>query len=119
MKVPQLKKKLEIKTCHNIDWEDNYSWIHQDNILEVLRDKSKLDPEVKKYLEDENAYTEHHLKDTKDIQKKLFDEIKGRIKLEDQSLPFNDVRYEYWTKTTEKGNYSNKIRKKINTNEEE
>ena len=61
MKVPQLKKKLEIKTCHNIDWEDNYSWIHQDNILEVLRDKSKLDPEVKKYLEDENAYSEHHL----------------------------------------------------------
>ena len=87
MKVPQLKKKLEIKTCHNIDWEDNYSWIHQDNILEVLRDKSKLDPEVKKYLEDENAYSEHHLKDTKDIQKKLFDEIKARIKLDDESLP--------------------------------
>ena len=72
MKVPQLKKKLEIKTCHNIDWEDNYSWIHQKDILEVLKDKSKLDPEVKKYLEDENAYTDHHLKDTKDIQKKLF-----------------------------------------------
>ena len=51
MKVPQLKKKLEIKTCHNIDWEDNYSWIHQDNILEVLKDKNKLDPEVKEYLE--------------------------------------------------------------------
>ena len=104
MKVPQLKKKLEIKTCHNIDWEDNYSWIHQDNILEVLRDKSKLDPEVKKYLEDENTYTEHHLKDTKDIQKKLFDEIKGRIKLEDESLPYKDHTYEYWTKTTVKGN---------------
>ncbi len=113
MKVPQLKKKLEIKTCHNIDWEDNYSWIHQDNILEVLRDKSKLDSEVKKYLEDENAYTEHHLKDTKDIQKKLFDEIKGRIKLEDESLPYKDHTYEYWTKTTTKGNYSIKLRKKI------
>jgi len=113
MKVPQLKKKLEIKTCHNIDWEDNYSWIHQDNILEVLRDKSKLDPEVKKYLEDENAYTEHYLKDTKDIQKKLFDEIKGRIKLEDESLPYKDHTYEYWTKTTTKGNYSIKLRKKI------
>ena len=113
MKVPQLKKKLEIKTCHNIDWEDNYSWIHQDNILEVLRDKSKLDPEVKKYLEDENAYTDHHLKDTKDIQKKLFNEIKGRIKLEDESLPNKDHTYEYWTKTTKKGNYSIKLRKKI------
>ena len=113
MKVPQLKKKLEIKTCHNIDWEDNYSWIHQDNILEVLRDKSKLDPEVKKYLEDENAYSEHHLKDTKDIQKKLFDEIKARIKLDDESLHYKDHTYEYWTKTTTKGNYSIKLRKKI------
>ena len=115
MKVPQLKKKLEIKTCHNIDWEDNYSWIHQKDILEVLKDKSKLDPEVKNYLEDENAYTEHHLRDTKDIQKKLFDEIKGRIKLDDESLPYKDTQYEYWTKTTKEGNYSIKLRKKIGT----
>ena len=79
MKVPQLKKKLEIKTCHNIDWEDNYSWIHQDNILEVLRDKSKLDPEVKKYLEYENAYTDHHLKDTKDIQKNYLMKLKEEL----------------------------------------
>ena len=39
--------------------------------------------EVKNYLLEENAYTEHHLKDTKDLQKKLFNEIKGRIKLND------------------------------------
>ncbi len=116
MKVPYLKKKPEIKSCHNIEWEDNYSWIHQKNILEVLRDKSKLDPEVKKYLEEENDYAEHHLKDTKKLQKSLFNEIKGRIKLDDESLPFKDHTYEYWTKTTEKGNYSIKLRKKIGTN---
>ena len=115
MKVPYLKKKPEIKSCHNIDWEDNYSWIHQKNILEVLRDKTKLDPEVKKYLEEENSYAEHHLKNTKNLQKKLFDEIKGRIKLDDESLPFKDRTYEYWTKTTSIGNYSIKLRKKINT----
>ena len=119
MKVPQLKKKLEIKSCHNIEWEDNYSWIHQKNILEVLKDKSKLDPEVKKYLEEENSYTDHHLKDTKDLQKKLFDEIKGRIKLDDESLPYKDHTYEYWTKTTAKGNYSIKLRKKIDSNDVE
>ena len=113
MKVPYLKKKPEIKSCHNIEWEDNYSWIHQKNILEVLKDKSKLDPEVKKYLEEENTYTEHHLKDTKKIQKILFDEIKGRIKLDDESLPYKDHTYEYWTKTTTEGNYSIKLRKKI------
>jgi len=117
MKVPYLKKKPEIKSCHNIDWEDNYSWIHQKNILEVLRDKTKLDPEVKKYLEEENSYAEHHLKNTKNLQKKLFDEIKGRIKLDDESLPFKDHTYEYWTKTTSIGNYSIKLRKKINTDE--
>ena len=68
MKVPQLKKKLEIKSCHNINWEDNYSWIHQENILEVLKDSSKLLPEVRKYLEEENAYTESNLEDTKKLQ---------------------------------------------------
>ena len=115
MKIPQLAKKLEIKSCHNVQWEDHYSWIHQENILEVLRDKSKLDPEVKKYLDEENVYADHHLKDTKKLQKKLFDEIKGRIKLDDESLPYKDHTYEYWTKTTVKGNYSIKLRKKIGT----
>ncbi|ARJ48898.1 S9 family peptidase [Candidatus Pelagibacter sp. RS40] len=119
MKIPQLRKKLEVKSCHDVSWEDNYSWIHQKNILEVLKDSSKLLPEVRKYLEEENAYFEYQMKNTKDSQKKIFDEIKGRIKLEDQSLPFKDVRYEYWTKTTEKGNYSIKLRKKISTNEVE
>lgn len=120
MKIPQLKKKLEIKSCHNTSWEDNYSWIHQKNILEVLKDSSKLLPEVRKYLEDENAYTEYNLKNTKEIQKLLFDEIKGRIKLDDESLPFKDIKYEYWTKTTTEGDYSIKLRKKIgSTNVEE
>jgi len=115
MKVPQLRKKSEIKSCHNVTWEDNYSWIHQKDILEVLKDKNKLNPEVKEYLEQENEYADYHLRDTKDLQNKLFDEIKGRIKLDDESLPYKDHTYEYWTKTTAKGNYSIKLRKKIDS----
>ena len=115
MKVPQLRKIPEIKSCHNITWEDDYSWIHQKNILEVLKDKNKLNPEVKKYLIEENNYTEYHLKDTKNLQKKIFHEIKGRIKLDDESLPYKDHSYEYWTKTTIEGNYSIKLRRKINS----
>ena len=64
---------------------------------------------------EENNHTDYHLKDTQDLQKKLFDEIKGRIKLDDESLPFRDHTYDYWTKTTTEGNYSIKLRKKINT----
>ena len=116
MKIPQLKKKPEIKTCHNTSWEDNYSWIHQSDILEVLKDSKKLKPEVRKYLEEENSYTDFHLLGTQNTQKELFNEIKGRIKLDDESLPFKDFNYEYWTKTTTEGNYSIKLRKKIGTN---
>jgi len=113
MKLPHLQKKPELKSCHGVTWEDNYSWIHQKDILDVLKDKNKLNPEVRKYLENENQYADHHLKDTKKIQKKLFDEIKGRIKLDDESLPYRDHSYDYWTKTTAAGNYSIKLRKKI------
>ena len=113
MKIPQLEKKPEIKSCHNTTWEDNYSWIHQSNILEVLKDSSKLLPKVRDYLEKENEYFDFQMNDTKVIRKKIFDEIKGRIKLDDESLPYKDKNYEYWTKTTTKGNYSIKLRRKI------
>ena len=119
MKIPQLRKKPEIKTCHNTSWEDDYSWIHQKNILDVLKDSSKLLPEIRNYLEQENAFTEFHLKDTKKIQTKLFNEIKGRIKLDDESLPYKDKDYFYWNKTTTEGNYSIKLRKKIGSKQEE
>jgi len=113
MKVPQLRKQPEKKSFHGYSWKDDYSWIHQDNCLEILRDTSKLNPEVRKYLEEENVYTKENMKDTENLQKKLFCEIEGRIKLDDESLPYKDKRYEYWTKTTKEGNYSKKLRRKI------
>jgi len=116
MNIPKLRKEPTVKSCHNIDWEDDYSWVHQENILEVLKDGSKLLPEVKKYLEEENKYTKKQLSGTHPIQKKLFDEIKARIKLDDESLPYKDENYEYWTKVTKEGNYSKKLRKKIGDN---
>ena len=113
MKIPQLRKQPEKKSCHNYNWTDDYSWIHQDNCLEILRDTNKLNPEVKKYLEEENKYTAEEMKNTEGLQKNLFDEIEGRIKLDDESLPYRDKQYEYWTKTTKEGNYFKKLRKKI------
>jgi len=112
---PKLKQKLEVKKYHGIEVKDEFSWIHQKNILQVLKDSSKLDPEVKKYLEEENSYTKFKMKDTEEFQKKLFKEIKGRIKLDDESLHFFYKKdgWEYWTKTTKENNYSIQLRKKI------
>ena len=55
------------------------------------------------------------MKDTEQFQKKLFKEIKGRIKLDDESLHFfyNKDGWEYWTKTTTENNYPIQLRKKI------
>jgi len=117
---PKLKQKLEVKKYHGIEIKDEYSWIHQNNILEVLKDSSKLNPEVRKYLEEENSYTKHKMKDTEEFQKKLFREIKGRIKLDDESLHFfyNKDGWEYWTKTTAENNYPIQLRKKIKDGKE-
>ncbi len=71
MKIPQLQKKKELKSCHNKTWEDNYSWIHQPNILEVLKDSSRLLPEIRKYLEQENNYFEHEMKIQRNFKKKF------------------------------------------------
>ena len=119
MKIPYLKRKLEVKKYHGFELKDEFSWVHQKDILDVLKDSSKLNPEVRKYIEEENAYTKFNLEDTKKIQKKLFEEIKGKIKLDDESLPYKDKIYEYWTKTTKENNYSIKLRKKIGTNQTE
>ena len=78
MKIPQLQKKPEVKSCHNKTWEDNYSWIHQKNILDVLKDSSKLLPETRRYLEQENAYFEHKMKKAKGRIQKLRLFILGR-----------------------------------------
>ena len=113
MKPPILKKKKASLKIHNKIITDYYSWIHQKDILEVLSDPSKLDKEVKHYLNEENKYTNLFFLDTKKLQKKLFNEIKGRIKLADKSVIFKDKKYFYWTKTTEKGNYIIHLRKKL------
>ena len=115
MKPPILKKKKSIKTIHNTKLTDNYSWVHQEDILDVLTNPKLLNSEVSSYLTKENNYTNFILKSEKKIQNLLFKEIKNKIKLADKTLPFIDKNYSYWTKTTTKGNYSIKLRKSLKT----
>ena len=113
MKTPKLKKIESLKKHHGISLEDDYAWVDQPNILEVLKDPSKLLPDVKKYIDENNSITKDYFKDVKNLQKKLFNEIKSKIKLEDTSLKFKDKKYYYWSKTETKGNYGKNIRQLI------
>ena len=63
-------------------------------------------------MKKKNEYTTFKLKDTDKIQDKLFKEIKGRIKLDDESLKFKDKDYTYWSKYEKGNNYANYLRQK-------
>ena len=120
MNIPKLRKEKTVKKYHEYELSDDYAYVDQpDNILEVLKDPKKLLPEVKKYLDENNKLTEDYFKDTKVLQKKLFNEIKSKIKLEDESLKFKDDKYFYWSKTVKAGNYPKYLRQKIGTSKEE
>jgi len=113
MSIPELKKVKSEKKYHNTTLNDDYSWVDQPDILDVLKNPNKLHPEVKKYIEENNLLTEAYFSDVKDLQKKLFNEIKSKIKLDDTSLKFKDRKYFYWSKTEAKGNYGKRLRQII------
>ncbi len=119
MNIPKLKKIENVKKYHDIELKDDYSWVDQTNILEVLKDSKKLIPEVRDFIEKNNKFTDSYFKDTKNFQKSLFNEIKSKIKLEDTSLKFKDKKYYYWSKTEEKGNYGKRIRQLIDESQAE
>ena len=119
MSIPELKKIKSEKKYHNTTLKDDYSWVDQPDILDVLKNPNKLHPEVKKYIEENNLLTEEYFSDVKELQKKLFDEIKSKIKLDDTSLKFKDRKYFYWSKTEARGNYGKRLRQIIDKSKPE
>ena len=113
--ITKLKKIENVKTYHgDIVHKDEYAYVDQPhNILEVLKDPTKVIPEVRKYIDENNDRTKSYFKDVEDLQKKLFSEIKGKIKLDDTSLKFKDRKFYYWAKTEKKGDYGKRVRQLI------
>src|SRR5258707_454776 len=74
--------------------------------------KDRNNPEVIKYLEDENAYTKAVMAHTEALQGRLYDELKGRVLQNDQSVPFREGNYFYYTRLVEGKNYPIYARKR-------
>ena len=77
---------------------DDYAWMKDDNWQAVLRDPAKVKADVREHLVAENAYTAAVLAGTQDLQKTLFEEMKGRIKEDDASVPAPDGDFEYFSR---------------------
>ena len=90
---------------HGIGLVDDYAWLRADNWQEVMRDPAVLDPEIRAYLEAENAYTQTALAGTQSLQDTLFAEMKARIKEDDSTVPAADGPWEYYTSFVVGGQY--------------
>ena len=75
---------------------DNYAWMKDENWQKVMRDPSAIRADIRAHLEAENAYTKAMLASTEALQKTLFEEMKGRIKEDDSSLPQPDGPFDYY-----------------------
>jgi oligopeptidase B len=91
----------KIDTLHGEIRTDNYFWI-----------RNKSDPQVISYLEAENAYTAARMRHTEALQRKLYDEMLGRIKETDLSVPYLDHGYWYYNRTEKGKSYPIRLRRK-------
>src|SRR5438067_3609453 len=98
---PTANKVPKITEIHGRKLVDNYYW---------LRDKPN--PEVRSYLEAENVYTDALMKPTLSLQKKLYDEMLGRIKETDVDVPYKYGDYFYYSRTEAGKQYQIRCRKK-------
>ncbi len=77
---------------------DDYQWMKDDNWQAVLRDPSLIKADVKEHLTAENAYREAMMASTLPLQAAMFEEMKGRIKEDDSSVPAADGPWEYYVR---------------------
>src|ERR1035437_3086427 len=98
---PVAKKVPHVTEVNGHKMEDDYFW---------LRDKPN--PEVRAYLEAENGYTDAVMKPTEAFQKKLYDEMLGRIKETDVEVPYKEGEYFYYVRTEAGKQYPIRCRRK-------
>ncbi|HKK66763.1 MAG TPA: hypothetical protein VJ946_01080, partial [Bacteroidales bacterium] len=105
---PDAEKIPKQLTMHGETRTDPYYWMND-------RDN----PEVISYLEAENEYTTTVMKDTEDLQDKLYEEIVGRIQQDDSTVPYRENGYYYYVRYESGGEYPVYCRKKESLDAEE
>jgi len=112
MDAPKARKEAKELVTHNDIRIDDYYWMRLSDEQKNAETPDAQTKEVIDYLEAENLYTETVMKHTEKLQDKLYEEIIGRIKQTDQSVPYKDNGYIYYTRYEEGLDYPFNCRKK-------
>ncbi|MFK8060108.1 MAG: S9 family peptidase [Polaribacter sp.] len=118
-KIPLAIKKPFKLEKHNDVRIDNYFWMRLSDEQKLSEVKDEQTQNVVNYLEEENAYYEEVTKNTKAFQEELFEEMKGRIKEDDSSVPYKSNGYFYITRFEKGKQYPIYSRKKENLEADE
>ncbi len=102
---PTPKKEEKILSKHGDDRIDNYYWMKLTDEQKNAKEPDEQTQEVLDYLNAENDYTKGMTAHLKELQEDLFVEITGRIKQDDESVPYKKNGYYYLTKYTEGKEY--------------
>ena len=114
VKTPEAEIQAKSLTIHNSTRIDNYFWMRLTDDQKTAKNKDAQTQKVEAYLNSENEYFDKVTASTNNFQKELFEEMKGRIKEDDTSVPYFRNDYFYITRF-EKGNqYPIYSRKKDN-----
>ena len=92
-------------TLHGIVREDEYAWLKDPDWQRVMRDPTVLDPDIRAYLEAENEYKDAFLAPYADLRAALYDEMRGRIKEDDSTVPAPDGNWLYYVRHVEGGEH--------------
>jgi oligopeptidase B len=104
-KPPVAARRPVTATHHGITISDDYAWLRADNWQDVMRQPDVLDPEIRAFLEAENAHTEQSMAPTVGLQKTLYEEMKARIKEDDSAVPSPDGAWSYYSRHVTGGEY--------------
>lgn len=119
LQPPKAKLIEEQITTHDDTRIDNYFWMRLSDAQKNAETPDAQTQDVLDYLNAENDYRAATMKHTEALQKNLFDEIKGRIKEDDASVPVKDNGYIYYTRFEKGQDYAFYCRKKDEVSAEE
>ena len=116
---PKAKKVSDTLREHDNTRIDNYFWMRLSDEQKNAEESDAQTQDVLDYLNSENKYLEEVMKHTDSLQETLYNEIVGRIKKDDESTPYNDNGYIYYSRFEEGQDYAFYCRKKIGSDNEE
>ena len=109
--APVAARRPLAREAHGERWTDDYAWLRADDWQAAVRDPARLPGDIRHHLEAENAHADAVLAGTEALQRRLVEELRGRIEPHEESLPEDDGPWTYLERFAEGDEYAVQLRR--------